>query len=430
MKKKTVKNLIMVAVILIIAAAGILGVGYIRGWFDPADGTQAVMQTPRGVIDLIRAGVSCPVESATVLRSGDKLSCQNGATGEITFGDSKLILGEKAILKIINPATDHFQAELISGELFAHCGSSAEIILDKSFVTVRQATAIIHARSGAQSVSVLRGTVMDTAAGQMLSIVDHKTSISTLHIESLNDFAISQIRALNQSSLCFSISELDALAKQRQQAIQEMIDTQTGVNDPDDVTEPMMPPVETEPATEPNTQPADTTSPDITEQVTPLPKPTEEPTEDPTDAPTEPATSPTPDHSCTIAIYCKTILNNMDALEPGKAEFVPSDGIILYPVTVHFSEGETVFDILKRVCSITGIQLEYSWTPLYNSYYVEGINNLYEFDCGIESGWMYKVNGWFPNYGCSSYTLKDGDVIVWAYTCTGLGTDVGAPRME
>ena len=33
---------------------------------------------------------------------------------------------------------------------------------------------------------------------------------------------------------------------------------------------------------------------------------------------------------------------------------------------------------------------------MYNSYYVEGIGNLYEFDCGSESGWMYKVNGWFP----------------------------------
>ena len=58
---------------------------------------------------------------------------------------------------------------------------------------------------------------------------------------------------------------------------------------------------------------------------------------------------------------------------------------------------------------------------MYNSYYVEGIGNLYEFDCGSESGWMYKVNGWFPNYGCSSYTLSDGDVIVWCYTCNGRG---------
>jgi len=62
---------------------------------------------------------------------------------------------------------------------------------------------------------------------------------------------------------------------------------------------------------------------------------------------------------------------------------------------------------------------------MYNSYYIEGIGNLYEFDCGPESGWMYKVNGWFPNFGCSSYPLSDGDNIVWCYTCNGLGADVG-----
>ena len=39
-------------------------------------------------------------------------------------------------------------------------------------------------------------------------------------------------------------------------------------------------------------------------------------------------------------------------------------------------------------------------------------------------GWMYKVNGWFPNYGCSRYQLKEGDTIEWVYTCD-LGVDVG-----
>ena len=91
------------------------------------------------------------------------------------------------------------------------------------------------------------------------------------------------------------------------------------------------------------------------------------------------------------------------------------------------SEGETVFEVLQRVCSAAEIPLEYSWTPMYNSYYVEGINNLYEFDCGPESGWMYKVDGWFPNYGCSGYTLSGGENIVWCYTCNGLGADVGGP---
>lgn len=128
---------------------------------------------------------------------------------------------------------------------------------------------------------------------------------------------------------------------------------------------------------------------------------------------------------CTIEIRCDTILDHMDQLTEGKNSYVPANGTILAQSRVAFDENETVFDVLQRACEYAGIQLEYSWTPMYNSYYVEGINQLYEFDCGSESGWMYKVNGWFPNYGCSEYHLKDGDTIVWCYTCVGLGADVG-----
>ena len=49
--------------------------------------------------------------------------------------------------------------------------------------------------------------------------------------------------------------------------------------------------------------------------------------------------------------------------------------------------------------------------------------------CGELSGWMYKVNNKFPKYGCSNYNLKDGDDIVWSYTCD-LGRDVGCDFVE
>ncbi len=71
-----------------------------------------------------------------------------------------------------------------------------------------------------------------------------------------------------------------------------------------------------------------------------------------------------------------------------------------------------------------GIQMEYSYTPIYGSNYIEGINNLYEFDGGETSGWMYAVNGWYPNYGCSRYLVKENDNITWNYTCD-LGRDLG-----
>ena len=129
-------------------------------------------------------------------------------------------------------------------------------------------------------------------------------------------------------------------------------------------------------------------------------------------------------YTCTFSIECATILNNLDDLNEDKLDAVPSNGVILPKTTVTFYEGESVYDVLQRVCSENGIHMEASWTPIYNSAYVEGIHNLYEFDCGTGSGWMYRVNGWYPNYGCSRYQLAQGDNVEWRYTCD-LGADIG-----
>ena len=129
-------------------------------------------------------------------------------------------------------------------------------------------------------------------------------------------------------------------------------------------------------------------------------------------------------HTCTISIECGTILDNWSNLNKNKAEFVPQDGWIMGSTTVEFNEGDTVYDVLTKACKESKILMEASYTPMYGSYYIEGINQLYEFDCGNLSGWMYRVNGWYPNYGCSKYEVSDGDNIEWKYTCD-LGRDVG-----
>ena len=127
----------------------------------------------------------------------------------------------------------------------------------------------------------------------------------------------------------------------------------------------------------------------------------------------------------TISIRCDTLSSDMSKLtNPSIAGYIPTNGVILTTTTFKGTTDSTVFDALNTVCRNNGIQLESTYTPLYESYYVEGINYLYEFDGGAGSGWMYKVNGWFPNYGCSSYYLSDGDVIEWVYTCD-YGADVG-----
>ena len=131
------------------------------------------------------------------------------------------------------------------------------------------------------------------------------------------------------------------------------------------------------------------------------------------------------DGTCKISIVCNTVLDNMDDLKSGKETIIPADGVILAETTVEFEGGDSVFDVLDDVAKANKIHLEYSESPLYNTMYIEGINNLYEFDCGELSGWMYCLNGVYTGVGCSRVYVQDGDVIEFIYTCA-LGNDVGA----
>ncbi|MBR3786428.1 MAG: DUF4430 domain-containing protein [Firmicutes bacterium] len=126
-----------------------------------------------------------------------------------------------------------------------------------------------------------------------------------------------------------------------------------------------------------------------------------------------------------LYIRCDTLAADLSKLrDPSLESYVPADGVILALNEVNVTKGESVYDVLDRVCRDKGIHLEAVYTPNYGADYIEGINYLYEFDAGEQSGWMYTVNGVFPNYGCSDYILEDGDSIVWAYTCD-MGKDLG-----
>lgn len=93
--------------------------------------------------------------------------------------------------------------------------------------------------------------------------------------------------------------------------------------------------------------------------------------------------------------------------------------------SVAINDGETVIDVLKRDTSSHGMALSYKGSG--STVYVKGINGLFEFDKGSQSGWIYQVNGAFPSYSCGSYTVKSGDVINWMYT-ESLGNDRHAPQ--
>lgn len=131
----------------------------------------------------------------------------------------------------------------------------------------------------------------------------------------------------------------------------------------------------------------------------------------------------------TISISAATILDNLDKFDSAKKSLLPEDGVLVSTRSIPFKEGSTVFDALVAVTKDQRVHMEYVSTPLYKSNYIEGIANIYEMDAGPLSGWMYKVNGVFPNVGCGRYELKAGDVIEWIYTCD-LGRDIGGDWNE
>ena len=145
--------------------------------------------------------------------------------------------------------------------------------------------------------------------------------------------------------------------------------------------------------------------------------------------------TPTPDQkpdskkdTVTITIRCDTAVNNGMHLESKWAGIVPASGVILPVTTVEIDEGDKVFDVLSYVCDKYKIHMSYRGGT-GSGCYVEGINNLYEFDGGRWSGWMYCVNDWYPNYGCGVYYVKAGEVIEWNYTCD-LGLDLDSSWWE
>ena len=127
-----------------------------------------------------------------------------------------------------------------------------------------------------------------------------------------------------------------------------------------------------------------------------------------------------------ISIRSDTLLDKIEKLKPELRTYVPSDGVILPESEYVLRSGDTVFEILHRAVRHNRIQMEFQGADknIYSSVYVQGINYLYEFSAGSLSGWMYEVNGVFPNYGVSKYNLKDGDHIIFHYT-VDLGRDLG-----
>lgn len=426
MKKKTIYNIIMFTVIAAIAAAAVLLVGRHQGWFDkpaPADDTAAITVTVRkGLSNFTRSGIASELSGETTLRQGDVVSVTSGYVST-RVGGCHLLLSPGSKLEITSAEPTDLQVRLVTGEAFCQAAdASVTLLYGTHAAKLQSAVFVCTVRTGSETVYVLGGSVSDGvntfSTGKAGSYVGQELSVQNLELRALSSFALECMLGCEEEMFC-SADEVKSVLTSRK-VVPEVIKP---VEEKPDNTSPSG---GKDPSNGSGSGTSTTPNPDNSSKPGNSSKPDNSTDPDNSSKPNDPP-KPETKMSCTIEIRCDTILNNMQDLKPGLDVYVPDSGTILPTTTITFTEGETVFDVLKRICDARGIQIEYSYTLLYGSYYVEGINNLREFDCGQQSGWMYKVNGWFPNYGCSEYILDAGDEIVWCYTCKGLGTDVGAP---
>lgn len=415
-KNRKLFNLLMIALIAVIAFCSVMAVGHIRGWFGSGDSSSAVVtEEVNGVANIERSGVGYSLKENVPLKDGDIVATESGSTVATKISrHNQMTLNENAELAVTSSDHSNVALDLTEGELFADGkdpGKTLDVALDKNTVhaaksgdgvvfaaSQQKGSATVSVLEGSLSVSVEDGTEKEVKAGESLLIAHDNeghlsAEIATLKAESFDDFILTQAsKCDSKDDLCFTAKELKKIQETRTAEKQK---AQEAAAKEDALYKEIMSSDSSQSGSSGSV--SSKTGKSSSSKV----------------------------KTCTIQIRCDSILKNMGDLKDGKSKYVPANGVILATSKVEFADGETVFDVLKRACSYTGIQLEYSYTPMYGSYYVEGINHLYEFDCGNQSGWMYKVNGWFPNYGCSSYKLKDGDAIVWSYTCKGLGADVG-----
>jgi hypothetical protein len=158
--------------------------------------------------------------------------------------------------------------------------------------------------------------------------------------------------------------------------------------------------------------PTATTLPDEAgpeETPPPLPSPQKTPAPEKSQAPDLQPPLPSPSIPAPPEVTAK-VTNTVKISITGDSE----NADILPQTEVEFEEGQTVFDILLKVAKERQIQIEFRGSK--KNAYIRGIDNLYEFDKGGQSGWVYSVNGVFPRKSCGAYTIKAGDVIELKYT--------------
>ena len=464
MKKQNKTNLrrllgVLTALLVVAGiAVGVYWVGSLRGWFAPPPVTvetssgETVQIPPlsltakriTGKALVERGGLSFALEEGETLRAEDAVTLQGKGTLTVSNETLNLTFGDKATFLVGQKDGGEAQVTLNQGKLYAQTQGTAYFVVGNQSAQVTDGTVslsvgkktfVFDQLSG--STSFLGGdeNVLPVFARQRLTAKQAEgrwgaPEQKKLTLKQLSDFTLEQAKATQ--GLCFTPEQLTGEIARREAEAQKKLEEQLRKETEQQEAEAQAKAdaeaaeqakkeqeAQQKAAEEKKAQEAKRKAEEEKKKQEEERKRQEE-----EDKKRQEEENTTSTGSCTLTIECHTLLDNMDNVKESKQKYVPASGVILKKTKVTFTEGETVYDILKRTCKKAGIQLEVSYSGGYGSYYVEGIGHLYEFDCGRESGWVYSVNGKQPNYGCSSCVVQAGDNIVWSYTCSGMGKDV------
>lgn len=92
----------------------------------------------------------------------------------------------------------------------------------------------------------------------------------------------------------------------------------------------------------------------------------------------------------------------------------PIPTVFLSPTEVEIEPGNTALDATLKILKEKKIQISVRGSGA--TAYVEGINNIYEFDYGPLSGWLIEVNDVLIDNSAGIEPIKNGDKIEWIYT--------------
>ena len=191
-KRMKISNIIMVALIAVIAACAVMAVGHLKGWFGGSDSDSVLItEKIRGVANIERSGVGYSLKETVPLKKDDIVETETGSTVTVKADrHNKISVNEKSEFVISAEQKDDIALEMKHGEMFSDSpapGKSFSITMDDNTIFAGEsetgskdgAVFALSAQTGSSSVSVLSGALKVTvedgtekqvAKGQTLSI--------------------------------------------------------------------------------------------------------------------------------------------------------------------------------------------------------------------------------------------------------------------